>query len=84
MNLRIAGDRPAIDEQLFRNIVRSTFGKRRKTILNGLKFLGFTDEHARKVRFDFSRRPEQLSVEDFRILTDLLLPLKEDLDLPFS
>lgn len=84
VQLRMVRNRPEIDEQLFRNVIRSTFGKRRKTLQNSLKYLGLTDDHAKTIAFDLSVRPEQLSVDDFRELTEKLLPMKEELDLPFS
>ncbi len=61
------------DEDLFRLIVRTTFGKRRKTLRNGLKYLPFDEDITRKiidaVDFPLDKRPEQLSVEEFADLT---------------
>lgn len=59
------------DEPLFRRVVKSTFGQRRKTIWNGLKPLGLNlaaiqDEPVMK------KRPEQLSVSEFVELTNLV------------
>ena len=60
---------PDCDEQLFRTIVRGTFGKRRKTLRNGLRYLGFSQEQLGGISFDLERRPENLSVKDFLDLT---------------
>lgn len=64
------------DERLFRNVVRGTFGKRRKTLFNGLKYLGFDERVLKNVQFDLSKRPEELSVEQFLELVRLLKPYK--------
>ena len=70
------------DESLFRAVVKTAFGQRRKMMRNPLKPLiaakaareGWTDEE--KAAFTanpvFERRPETLSVEDFIALTNLL------------
>ena len=63
-----------VDERLLRNIVRCTFGTRRKTIRNGLRMMGFTEHQLDEIRFDFSKRPEQLSPSDFVHLSSLLGP----------
>ena len=59
------------DENLFFKVVKSTFNQRRKTIRNSLKsiFLTLPDEN-----HYFSKRPEQLGVEDFIELTRELEP----------
>jgi len=63
---------PDGDEMLFRSIVRSTFGQRRKTLRNGLKSMGFDDAVLRGIQFDFTRRPEELGVEEFLLLTTMI------------
>lgn len=51
------------DEQFFRTMVRSIFGKRRKTLRNSLGY--FVDPVPRlPSHFDLSKRPEELSLED--------------------
>ncbi|MBI2619370.1 MAG: ribosomal RNA small subunit methyltransferase A [Ignavibacteriales bacterium] len=62
----------AHNELLLRNIVRSTFGKRRKTILNGLKYMGFHEETLKTLPFDLRKRPEELGAADFLTLSGLL------------
>ena len=54
-----------IDEKLFIALVRTTFGKRRKTLRNGLKYLKLNGLDVSKLEFNLGLRPEQLSVSDF-------------------
>jgi len=77
VRLRFNHDLPQFDEQLFRAIVRGTFGKRRKTLRNSLRFMGFSDEQLDGCTLDLSRRPENLVVEDFLELTRQLKELPE-------
>ncbi|MBP5274266.1 MAG: ribosomal RNA small subunit methyltransferase A [Abditibacteriota bacterium] len=63
------------DEELFFNIIRAAFGKRRKTLSNNLKdsvFLWWSAEKVRRVLslagIDGSRRGETLSLEEFAML----------------
>ena len=60
---------PDCDEKLFRSVVRSTFGQRRKTLRNGLKSIGYDDAVLKQIQVDLTRRPEDLSVEEFIFLT---------------
>ena len=61
---------PDCDEKLFRSIVRSTFGQRRKTLRNGLKSMGYDDSMLDQILFDLKRRPEDLSVDEFLNLSE--------------
>ena len=63
---------PQVDEKLFRSIVRATFGKRRKTLRNGLKSLELEDTMLDQIPFDLKRRPEDLSVSEFIFLANTL------------
>lgn len=59
------------DESLFRTVIKTTFGMRRKTLRNSIKSLlppgvGLKDEGL------LGRRPEQLSVAEFIELTNLV------------
>jgi 16S rRNA (adenine1518-N6/adenine1519-N6)-dimethyltransferase len=63
---------PQVDEKLFRSIVRATFGKRRKTLRNGLKSLELDDTILDQVPFDLKKRPEDLSVDEFVFLSESL------------
>ncbi len=61
-------DRTLQDEQVFRTIVKQAFGLRRKMLRNSLK------EFAQHTRFEFTRRPEQLSVTEWIQLANELAP----------
>ncbi len=56
------------DEKLFTQIVKATFGKRRKQLRNTLKLFVGKDNELLNGEF-FIRRPEQLSVDDFINIT---------------
>ena len=72
VRLRFKEQLPKCNEQLFRSLVRATFGKRRKTLRNGLKYLGHTDALLDQIQFDLNRRPEELSIDEFIFLTNTL------------
>lgn len=55
------------DDRLFRNVVKTAFGQRRKMLRNTLKPL-FLSEEVLSDSF-FTQRPEQLSVQDFVDIT---------------
>lgn len=55
------------DENLFRQVVKTTFGQRRKMLRNTLKPF-ISDDSLLEDAF-FQKRPEQLSVDDFIALT---------------
>lgn len=61
------------NEQLFKQVVKTGFNQRRKTLRNSLKVLIGKDcpFHDRAV---FDKRPEQLSVQEFIELTNLVEP----------
>ena len=77
-------DRTALgcDEALFKTVVKTAFGQRRKMMRNPLKplarskadRLGWSEEQLQDFLAQevFSLRPERLSVEDFAALTNLL------------
>jgi 16S rRNA (adenine1518-N6/adenine1519-N6)-dimethyltransferase len=58
-----------VDEKVFRTVVKTTFGKRRKTLRNSLKFLPYDkniiDDILRSIIFPLDSRPEDLTVNDF-------------------
>ncbi len=62
-----------IDEELFRTLVRTAFGKRRKTLCNSLKYLPFYSEVEPLLKnfnkFSLDKRAEELTVDDFVELT---------------
>lgn len=60
-----------ISDEKFKNVVKTSFNQRRKTLRNSLKPLLLSSGSTLPDSFA-SRRPEQLSVEDFIELTSLL------------
>lgn len=64
------------DERLFRTVVKTTFGQRRKTLRNSVKPLlppGVVADH-----YLLSLRPEQLSVAQFVELTNFITSLRSE------
>ena len=59
------------DHTLFRKVVRTVFAKRRKMLSNGIKDLS-QDIDFKTIDFDFTKRPEELSVHDFILLSNSL------------
>jgi len=59
------------DEKLFLRVVKTAFNQRRKTLRNSLKSFGIDaeDSHTQAI---LQRRPEQLSVEEFVELTNIV------------
>ncbi len=65
------------DKQLFRSLVRNSFGQRRKTMKNSLKrFFEMNDVSFDEIEFDFSRRAESLSILEFTQLSDRITEIK--------
>jgi 16S rRNA (adenine1518-N6/adenine1519-N6)-dimethyltransferase len=60
------------DVSLFRDIVKTAFSQRRKTIINSLKKFEGIGEALHKAGIDSKLRPEKVSIEDFARLTDML------------
>lgn len=62
------------DERLFKSVVKATFGQRRKTIRNSIKSLVDTAKTDKNIDSSplLAMRPEQLSVNQFIELTNLL------------
>ena len=58
-------------EALFKQVIKTGFNQRRKTLRNSLKAL-FGADYTGYTAEIFSKRPEQLGVEDFVTLTRLL------------
>jgi 16S rRNA (adenine1518-N6/adenine1519-N6)-dimethyltransferase len=75
-------DKPKVhveSEKLFFNIVKAAFNQRRKTLVNALSnsiFISFSKEDIKKSLREMNKkdniRGEELSIEDFAILTGLL------------
>jgi 16S rRNA (adenine1518-N6/adenine1519-N6)-dimethyltransferase len=62
---------PLADETFFRAMVRSVFGKRRKTLRNSLSFF-LESAPSLPPTFDLAKRPEQLSIEQLTELSNIL------------
>ena len=59
------------DKRLFKELVRESFGQRRKTMRNSLKkFLERNMIEAAEVEFDLSRRPENVTIVEFEKLSN--------------
>ena len=69
-------DRLDCDEKLFKTIVKTAFGQRRKTMRNSLRPLLPPMSDALSHRY-FTLRPEQLSVEQFIELTRLITQARQ-------
>ncbi|MGL5773385.1 MAG: 16S rRNA (adenine(1518)-N(6)/adenine(1519)-N(6))-dimethyltransferase RsmA, partial [Bacteroidales bacterium] len=61
------------DEKLFKTVVKTSFNQRRKTLRNSLKALCGKECPVFEQEL-FNKRPEQLSVDAFQDLTNLLAP----------
>jgi 16S rRNA (adenine1518-N6/adenine1519-N6)-dimethyltransferase len=59
------------DEKRFKTIIKTAFNQRRKVIANSLKSMGFKD-HLDQLSHLAGQRPEQLSVEAFIEITQVL------------
>ncbi len=69
VRLNFRRDPLPVDDVLFRTVVRGTFGKRRKTIRNGLAYAGIAKEIIMSLGPVTDRRPEELTPEEFVELT---------------
>ncbi|MGI6073974.1 MAG: 16S rRNA (adenine(1518)-N(6)/adenine(1519)-N(6))-dimethyltransferase RsmA [Fermentimonas sp.] len=67
------------DEQLFKSIVKTVFNQRRKMMRNSLKALLPPDTSPPDDPI-FTKRPEQLSIQQFESLTNLLEPIIKKID----
>lgn len=59
------------DEELFKKVVKATFNQRRKTIRNSIKAVLGKQDYDTSAEI-FNKRPEQLSVSDFIMLTNMV------------
>ena len=62
------------NEKLFKKVVKASFNQRRKMIRNSIKSL-LTEDSSLPDDPIMTKRPEQLSIEQFEQLTNLLEPL---------
>ena len=69
------------DEKLMFDIIRNSFNMRRKTLWNGVKFLGLPKESLEsafeKAGIDPKRRGETLTLEEFASLSDEICNIKQ-------
>ncbi|HAV23603.1 MAG: ribosomal RNA small subunit methyltransferase A [Ignavibacteria bacterium GWA2_55_11] len=72
VRLTLKSSLPAVDDALFRKVVRTTFGKRRKTIRNGLSFMGLTKTEVNGLGDVVGRRPEELTPAEFVVLARMI------------
>jgi 16S rRNA (adenine1518-N6/adenine1519-N6)-dimethyltransferase len=79
LNFRPAPEKQLLDPALFRDLVRRTFGQRRKMLRNSLSTLCPGAILAR-LNVDLSRRPESLSVEEFMDLSNQLQQILEKME----
>ncbi|MCX6143569.1 MAG: 16S rRNA (adenine(1518)-N(6)/adenine(1519)-N(6))-dimethyltransferase RsmA [Ignavibacteriales bacterium] len=79
VRLRFRENLQKCDRELLTAVVRSTFGKRRKTLRNGLRYMGFDSAHLDTVPFDLTKRPEELTLDEFLNLTELLTPYRGEI-----
>lgn len=68
------------DEKLMFDIIRNSFNMRRKTLWNGVKFLGISKDNLEKAfevsNIDPKRRGETLTLEEFSNLSDAIYDVK--------
>jgi len=64
---------PYLNDKFFIDVVKSAFGNRRKTLKNSLNNSIFANSNFSEINFDFSRRAETLSIEEFVWLAQTLL-----------
>lgn len=62
------------NEKLFKTVVKTSFNQRRKMLRNSIQSL-LSEEHSLPGDPMLTKRPEQLSIEQFEHLTNLLEPL---------
>lgn len=78
----ILHDKPPfdVDEDVFLTVVRTVFGKRRKTLRNSLQYLPYGEETVEQVTRDedlpLRRRPEQLTLREFVDLAQRIVSLR--------
>jgi len=71
--LKSKEDLPQVDYEYFRKVVRACFGQRRKMMSNSLGQLADLPTDWKSIDFDFSLRPERLSLDQFvKLAQDLI------------
>ena len=75
LTMRVNPRYTIIDEEFFRRMIRSVFGKRRKTLRNSLAYFGEEENiaiPAAAIAGDLQRRPENLTIEELVHLSNTL------------
>lgn len=67
-----------LDDKLFIQVVKASFGNRRKTLKNSLSNSIYKHIDLSKIDFDFTHRAEELSIEEFIDLTKKIKKLLRD------
>ena len=62
----------SLDKKLFNQVVKASFGNRRKTLYNSLRNSIFKDCDFSSLDLPLSRRAEEFSVDDYIYLTEYL------------
>jgi len=63
---------PKIESETFIKVVKSSFGNRRKTLINSLRNSIFANCDFTSFEFNFSKRAEELELIDFLYLTEFI------------
>ncbi len=71
-----SGEFPPVEYDSFRRIVRGSFAHRRKMMRNALRVLNDLPEGWDELKYDFTRRPESFTFEEYIDLTRDLLSIK--------
>ncbi|MBM3327174.1 MAG: ribosomal RNA small subunit methyltransferase A [Calditrichaeota bacterium] len=67
---------PGVGYEYFRRLVRGCFAQRRKMLRNAIRVVNDLPTDWEAIDFDFSRRPEQVSFEEYLRLAQSLIALK--------
>lgn len=78
LKFRSPGQFPPVEYQRFRSLVRACFSQRRKMLRNSIKVLDDLPNGWESLDCDYSRRPEELSLEEFVNLTNDLQALSNN------
>jgi len=69
---------PLENEKFFRIMLKKLFGQRRKMIKNSIKKIIPDKEHLGKLSFDLTKRPENLTIQQFAQLGNVLYRLSKE------
>jgi len=79
VSLRLAQGPSAELDPVFRRLVRGLFGKRRKTIRNGLRHMGYDEDALSAAREYLDKRPEELDPQELTVLAERFAGTHTDL-----